>query len=263
MPLRTTRGIAFDSGNTVIPFNFECVVERCSTFTGLPLKVIDQFFADTRPALERGKDPLTQKPLDTSDRVRAFQQALMALYHMFIERVNEEREKRGLPIFREPIFTVEKFYQVFTDNVCWFDRKRAEFLAKLSKRYRIALATNTDPIYLYHLANPLAVSSSSGGTFYRNPMRRIFTPYPIIASCEIGACKPEPAFWEKIAEVLNLPPEEIIFVDDSETNVNGWIEYWGKRGIESRAILAVAFNFYRIVRNLAAEGVVWDGMELR
>lgn len=257
------KGIATDVGNTVIPFNFECVVERFCTYTGLPPQVIDQFFADTRPALERGNDPLTFKPLDTSDRVRAFEQALLALYHMFIESVNEERKKRGRQEFREPVVTVEKFYHVFADNVSWYDKKRAEFLKKLSKRYRIALVTNMDPIHLYHLANPRMTSTLLGDKFSRNPTGMMFESYPVIASCEVRACKPEPAMWERTAEVLNLSPEEIIFVDDSETNVNGWIEHWRKKGIKSRGILAVAFNFYRIVRSLAAEGVVWDGMEVR
>src|SRR5690606_29897252 len=41
----------------------------------------------------------------------------------------------------------------------------------------------------------------------------------IVASCHLGTRKPEPAFYERLLERLACGPDEMVFVDDREVNV--------------------------------------------
>lgn len=43
----------------------------------------------------------------------------------------------------------------------------------------------------------------------------------IVASCHLGARKPETAFYERLLERLACGPDEVLFVDDREVNVEG------------------------------------------
>ncbi|MFC7741861.1 HAD-IA family hydrolase [Nocardiopsis composta] len=38
-------------------------------------------------------------------------------------------------------------------------------------------------------------------------------------SCDLGACKPEPAVYRHVLEVLGSPPADTVFVDDRKENV--------------------------------------------
>jgi putative hydrolase of the HAD superfamily len=40
-------------------------------------------------------------------------------------------------------------------------------------------------------------------------------------SCELGAAKPEPAFYARALELIGSPAAEVLFVDDNATNVDG------------------------------------------
>jgi len=41
----------------------------------------------------------------------------------------------------------------------------------------------------------------------------------VFVSCELGAAKPDPAFFETVLARLRVPPEEVLFVDDGPANV--------------------------------------------
>jgi HAD superfamily hydrolase (TIGR01509 family) len=43
----------------------------------------------------------------------------------------------------------------------------------------------------------------------------------VIASCHLGARKPDAAFYERLLDALRLEPSEVLFVDDREDNVQG------------------------------------------
>ncbi len=42
---------------------------------------------------------------------------------------------------------------------------------------------------------------------------------PVVLSCEIGAAKPEPEFYDRALKKLNLPANEVLFVDDRESSL--------------------------------------------
>jgi 2-haloacid dehalogenase len=42
---------------------------------------------------------------------------------------------------------------------------------------------------------------------------------PIILSCDVGLCKPDPAIFALLLQRLGLPGERVLFVDDRDDNL--------------------------------------------
>ena len=73
------------------------------------------------------------------------------------------------------------------------------FLEKLSKNYRLALLSNTDPIHMSHEEA-------------RFPFFRFF---PIrIYSYRVGASKPDPVIYRKALQACQVRAEEAVYIDD-------------------------------------------------
>jgi putative hydrolase of the HAD superfamily len=73
------------------------------------------------------------------------------------------------------------------------------FLEKLSKRYRLALLSNTDPIHVAHLESTYA----------------FFPFFPVrIYSCSVGASKPNPIIYREALRLSKVGAEEALYVDD-------------------------------------------------
>jgi glucose-1-phosphatase len=72
---------------------------------------------------------------------------------------------------------------------------------KLSKRYRLALLSNTDPIHVAHL--------ESAYEFVRH-----FPKPARIYSCVVGASKPDPLIYREALRATKTGAEEAIYVDD-------------------------------------------------
>jgi len=73
------------------------------------------------------------------------------------------------------------------------------FLEKLSKNYRLALLSNTDPI---HMSNEEA----------RFPFFRFFPMR--IYSYRVGASKPNPIIYRKALQACKVRAEEAVYIDD-------------------------------------------------
>ena len=75
------------------------------------------------------------------------------------------------------------------------------FFEKLSKRYRLALLSNTDPIHVAHL--------ESTYTFFR------YFPKPArIYSCVVGASKPNPLIYREALKASMARADEAVYIDD-------------------------------------------------
>lgn len=72
---------------------------------------------------------------------------------------------------------------------------------KLSKRYRLALLSNTDPIHVAHL--------ESAFDFFRH-----FHKPARIYSCVVGASKPDPLIYREALRATKARAEEAVFIDD-------------------------------------------------
>src|ERR1700733_10248275 len=76
--------------------------------------------------------------------------------------------------------------------------------AGLSKKYRLSLLSNTDPIHVAHMAS----------TF---PLFKFF-PVPIY-SCVVGSSKPNPVIYQDALRATKVKANEAVFIDDLEENV--------------------------------------------
>ena len=73
------------------------------------------------------------------------------------------------------------------------------FLEKLSKPYRLALLSNTDPIHVAHM--------EATYEFFRLFPARIY-------SCAVGASKPNPIIYREALRACKVNAEEALYIDD-------------------------------------------------
>lgn len=73
------------------------------------------------------------------------------------------------------------------------------FLAKLAKKYRLAVLSNTDPLHVAHLEKTF-------GFFELFPAR--------IYSCSVGASKPDPVIYKEALQACKVRAQEALYVDD-------------------------------------------------
>lgn len=75
----------------------------------------------------------------------------------------------------------------------------ASFLENLSKRYRLGLLSNTDPIHVSHMEATYP----------------FFTLFPArIYSCKVGASKPNPLIYREALSACKVKAGEAIYIDD-------------------------------------------------
>ena len=95
--------------------------------------------------------------------------------------------------------TFEQFSEVWNRALDPNPIQSDSFLERLSKKYRLALLSNTDPI---HMSNEEARFA-----FFR------FFPVRIY-SFKVGANKPSPIIYREALKALKVRAEEAIFIDD-------------------------------------------------
>lgn len=95
--------------------------------------------------------------------------------------------------------TFEEFSEVWNRALDPIPIHSESFLEKLSKNYRLALLSNTDPIHMSHEEA-------------RFPFFRFF---PIrIYSYRVGASKPDPAIYREALQACLVRAEEAVYIDD-------------------------------------------------
>lgn len=73
------------------------------------------------------------------------------------------------------------------------------FLAKLAKKYRLAVLSNTDPLHVAHLEKTFA--------FFEFFPARIY-------SCSVGASKPNPIIYKEALQACKVRAHEAVYIDD-------------------------------------------------
>ena len=73
------------------------------------------------------------------------------------------------------------------------------FLAKLGKKYRLALLSNTDPLHVAHMEKTFG--------FFELFLVRIY-------SCRVGASKPNPVIYKEALQACKVRAQEAVYVDD-------------------------------------------------
>lgn len=95
--------------------------------------------------------------------------------------------------------TFEQFTQVWNRALDPNPIHEDAFFERMSKRYRLALLSNTDPIHVRHLETTYSFFS-----FF--PTR--------IYSCSVGASKPNPLIYNAALRALEVKAGEAIYIDD-------------------------------------------------
>ncbi|MGB7284095.1 MAG: HAD family phosphatase [Candidatus Acidiferrum sp.] len=95
--------------------------------------------------------------------------------------------------------TFERFTEVWNRALDPAPIHDDAFFQALSKRYRLALLSNTDPIHVQHLE----------ATF------SFFAFFPVrIYSCAVGTSKPNPLIYREALRALKVRAEEAVYIDD-------------------------------------------------
>jgi HAD superfamily hydrolase (TIGR01509 family) len=112
--------------------------------------------------------------------------------------------------------TFEQFTEVWNRVLDPAPTLEDALLQKLSKTYRLALLSNTDPIHVQHL--------EANYTFFKFFPTRIY-------SCSVGACKPNPLIYREALRALKIQAQEAIYIDDIAAYAEA-AQRLGMRGIQ-------------------------------
>ena len=91
-------------------------------------------------------------------------------------------------------------------------RDETLFLKKLGQSYDLALVSNTNAA---HLAAIAAASGPFLWTHFTNAFDGLFLSH------EIHERKPNASCFEKVAKAMNAEPNEVLFIDDTQANLDG------------------------------------------
>jgi len=96
-------------------------------------------------------------------------------------------------------FTFEQFTEVWNRVLDPAPIHEDAFFRKLSKRYRLALLSNTDPIHVRHMEGAYS----------------FFAFFPVrIYSCAVGASKPDSLIYREALRALKIQAQEAVYIDD-------------------------------------------------
>lgn len=91
-------------------------------------------------------------------------------------------------------------------------RDETLFLKKLGKSYDLALVSNTNAAHIEAIA-------AASGPFLWKQFTNAFDGR--FLSHEIHERKPDASYFEKVAKRMNARPEEVLFIDDTQGNLDG------------------------------------------
>jgi HAD superfamily hydrolase (TIGR01509 family) len=96
-------------------------------------------------------------------------------------------------------FSFEQFTEIWNRVLDPVPIHEDAFFKGLSKNYRLALLSNTDPIHVQHME----------GTY------SFFAFFPVrIYSCSAGASKPDPLIYREALRALKVRAQEAVYIDD-------------------------------------------------
>jgi putative hydrolase of the HAD superfamily len=95
--------------------------------------------------------------------------------------------------------TFEQFTEVWNRVLDPVPIHEDAFFKALSKSYRLAVLSNTDPIHVQHLEATYS----------------FFNYFPVrIYSCSMGASKPDPLIYREALRALKVQAQEAVYIDD-------------------------------------------------
>ena len=99
----------------------------------------------------------------------------------------------------------DDFYDAYND-VFSVNAAALDVVRTLKPKYKLAMLSNTDPVRYGHIERAF-------------PELRIFDAY--VLSFRIGAMKPDPRVYREALRLLDALPENTLFIDDLQENLEG------------------------------------------
>jgi putative hydrolase of the HAD superfamily len=168
---------------------------------------------------------------------RPFEEVQQAVYHQELllpfelGRISAQEYYEGLKKSLKLPWPYERFVTAWNDIF----RENADvtrILQRLAHRHRLVALTNTNELHLAHLRTTI-------------PALSVIRDW--VASCEVGACKPDPEIYFAALKRSGMLPRQAVYVDDRPEMVEGG---------RSLGITAVRFeNSRQLEQDLQAIGL--------
>lgn len=190
--------------------------------------------------------------LDIEDCKRAFKEDLD--YHRIDDIIDACHQKGIYGELEEGVLSADEFRRLVlaesrpgaapedVDKAMWhilvgIAPQKAELLRKLAQKYDLYLLSNNNAICLPRSRRMFQEAGI--------PFDRIFRE--CFFSFEMKALKPSETFYKAVIDRIGLPAEQMLFIDDSMTNVNGSAAaglpaVYYEPGTDLRAVLAEALE---------------------
>ncbi|MBE6234721.1 MAG: HAD family phosphatase [Bacteroidales bacterium] len=190
--------------------------------------------------------------LDIEDCKRAFKEDLD--YHRIDDIIDACHQKGIYGELEEGVLSADEFRRLVlaesrpgaapedVDKAMWhilvgIAPEKAELLRKLAQKYDLYLLSNNNAICLPRSRRMFEEAGI--------PLDRIFRE--CFFSFEMKALKPSETFYKAVIDRIGLPAEQMLFIDDSMTNVNGSAAaglpaVYYEPGTDLRAVLAEALE---------------------
>ena len=122
--------------------------------------------------------------------------------------------------------TFEQFAEVWNRALDPVPIQQDSFIEGLSKHYRLALLSNTDPIHVSHMEGKYS----------------FFNFFPVrIYSCAVRASKPNPFVYQEALRALKVRANEALYIDDIAAYVEA-AQRLGMGGIQFQSPAQLAFD---------------------
>lgn len=125
--------------------------------------------------------------------------------------INEAQFRDAVREYIEGEVTDEQIDKAFCDFLVGIPAHRLEQLRQLKKQYDIYMLSNTNPI-MWH--------SRIAEEFRQEGMEREDYFNGIVTSFEARSIKPDAKIFHTVVEKLGIKPEETLFLDDSQKNLD-------------------------------------------
>ena len=137
----------------------------------------------------------------------------------------------------KPGTTVEDVDEAMSKILVGIEPYKAELLKKMSSKYDLYMLSNNNSICLPYSS----AMFTEAGVPLATTFRKCFLSF------EMKALKPSVAFYKRVIEEIGCPAEDMLFIDDSQTNVDGAISaglpaVYYKPGTDLSALLAEVLN---------------------
>lgn len=109
-----------------------------------------------------------------------------------------------------PGTTRESLFEAFSSFLDGVQPYKLEFIKELGKKYPLYVLSNNNPIVVRDFDR---VCSKYGVTFAKSFVKCYF-------SYQLKLVKPDPEFYRHVIRDIGLPAEELLFIDDNQTNVD-------------------------------------------